>query len=71
LRNLQVLLPKLDLSRGVEGATVTNSPLDLKQFSLAHIIQVSGLLLWYTASQLAPLPTCYCPVPDFSFRLVG
>jgi hypothetical protein len=71
LRNHQVLLPRLDLSRGVEGAIVTNSPLDFRQFSFTHIIQVLGLLLWYTASQLAPLPTCYCPVPDFSFRLVG
>lgn len=59
---LRMLSPGLDLSRCVEGGRVSNLPLDLKQFSLTHVIQVSGLLLWYTASQLVPFPTCYGPV---------
>jgi hypothetical protein len=41
-----MLLLGLDLSRCVEGARVSNSPLDLKQFSFTLIIQVLGLRLW-------------------------
>lgn len=62
LNMLRMLSPGLDLSRCVEGGRVSNLPLDLKQFSLTHVIQVSGLPLWYTASQLVPFPTCYGPV---------
>jgi hypothetical protein len=38
-----VLLLGLDFSRCVEGGVVTNSPLDFRQYSFTHIIQVSGL----------------------------
>ena len=41
-----MLLPGLDLNRCVERALVSNSPLDFRQFSFTHIIQVSGLTLW-------------------------
>ncbi len=37
-----MVLPGLDLSRCIEGATVSNSPLDFKQFSLTHLTQVLG-----------------------------
>jgi hypothetical protein len=40
-----MLLLGLDLNRCVEGGFVTNSPLDLKQFSFTHIVQVLGFLL--------------------------
>ena len=42
----KMLLSGLDLSRCVEGALVSNLPLDFRQFSFTHIIQVSGLGLW-------------------------
>lgn len=41
-----MLMPGLDLSRCVEGALVSNLPLDFRQFSFIHITQVSELTLW-------------------------
>ncbi len=38
----KMLLPGLDLNRCVKRGIVSNSPLDLKQFSFTHIIQVLG-----------------------------
>jgi len=39
----RILLPGLDLSRCVEGGPVSNLPLDFRQYSFTHIIQVSKL----------------------------
>jgi hypothetical protein len=41
-----MLMLGLDLSRCVEGALVSNLPLDFRQFSFIHITQVSKLTLW-------------------------
>ena len=71
LNTHKMLMPGLDFSRCVEGALVSNLPLDFRQFSLIHITQVSRRTLWYAASQFVPFPTCYCPVSGFPFRSVG
>ena len=42
----EMLLPGLDLSRCVERGLVSNSPLDFRQYSFTHIIQVLRLTLW-------------------------
>jgi len=39
--DLDSLQPRLDVNRRVEGGWVSNSPLDFKQFSFIHVIQVS------------------------------
>jgi hypothetical protein len=49
------------------GRHLPDRPLDFKQFSFIHVIQDSGFVLCYTASQFTPLPTCYCPVRVSSF----
>jgi hypothetical protein len=41
----KMLLPGLDLNRCVKRGIVSNSPLDFKQSSLTHIIQVLGCIL--------------------------
>jgi len=41
-----MLLPGLDFSHCVERDTVSNSPLDFRQYSFTHITQVSKLALW-------------------------
>ncbi len=38
----KMLLSGLDLNRCVKGGLVSNLPLDFKQFSFTHIIQVLG-----------------------------
>jgi len=38
----RVLLVGLGVNRCAEGGLVSNSPLDFKQFSLSHTIQVLG-----------------------------
>jgi hypothetical protein len=45
-RHPEELLLGLDLSRCVEGGIVPNWPLDFRQYSFTHVIQVSGLPLW-------------------------
>jgi hypothetical protein len=46
LGKTKMLPPGLGLIRCVEGGHVSNLPLDFKQCSFTHIIQVSGLPLW-------------------------
>ena len=46
LNTREMLMPGLDFSRCVEGALVSNLPLDFKQFSFIHITQVSKRALW-------------------------
>ena len=62
----------LDQSHGVKGGLVSNSPLDLKQFSFIHVAQDLGIILWYIASQFSPIhPTCYFPVQVSPFGWLG
>ena len=46
LETSKMLLSGLDFSCCVEGNLVSNSPLDFKQFSFTHVIQVSESTLW-------------------------
>jgi hypothetical protein len=57
-----VLLAGLDVNRRIEGGLVSNSPLDFKQFSLDHTVQVLGYTLCCAVPQFTPLPTCDCPL---------
>ena len=41
-----MILSGLDFSRCVEGGAVSNLPLDFKQFSFTHIIQVLEFGFW-------------------------
>jgi hypothetical protein len=42
----KMLLPGLDLNRCVEGGIVSNLPLDFRQSSFTHIIQILRPILW-------------------------
>ncbi len=62
------LLSGLDFNRCVKGGAVTNLPLDLKQFSFTHAIQVSGLRSVVNGFPLHPFSGMLLSRTDFSFR---
>ncbi len=67
--SLYKMLPsELDLSRNVKGGIVSNLPLDLKQFSFTHTIQVLGQHHWENGFPVHPFSGMLFSRPDFSFR---
>lgn len=64
----KVLLSGLDLSHCVKRRIVSNSPLDLKQCSFTHTIQVSGRLTLVNGFPVHPFSGMLFSRSDFSFR---
>ena len=64
----KVLLSGLDFSRCVKRGIVSNLPLDLKQFSFTHTIQVLGLHTVVNDFPLRPFSGVLFSRTDFSFR---
>ena len=63
------MLPSgLDFSRCVKRVFVSNSPLDLKQFSFTHTIQVLGRHHRENGFPVHPLSGMLFSRTDFSFR---
>ena len=67
----KMLLLGLDLSHCVKGVRVSNSPLDLKQFSFTHIIQVLGLPTLINGFSVGPFSGMLLSRTGFPFRLAG
>jgi hypothetical protein len=65
-----MLLPRLDFSHCVEGNLVSNLPLDLKQFSFTHVIQVLGHVL-VNDFPVRPFSDMLLSRTGFPFRWVG
>ncbi len=63
-----VLLSGLDLSRCVKGDLGSKSPLDLKQCSFTHTIQVSGRQTLVNGFPVHPFSGVLFSRSDFSFR---
>ena len=64
----KVLLSGLDFNRCVKRGLVSNLPLDLKQFSFIHSIQVLGLHPMVNGFPLHPFSGVLFSRTDFSFR---
>jgi hypothetical protein len=64
----KVLLSGLDLSHCVKGGVVSNSPLDLKQSSFTHTVQVSGRHTLVNGFPVHPFSGMLFSRSDFSFR---
>ncbi len=64
----KVLPSGLDLNRVVKGGLVSNLPLDLKQFSFTHIIQVLGRHHRENGFPVRPFSGVLFSRTDFSLR---